>query len=151
MIAGVTYLEGDSGQDTTPDHFEVTYVGGSETTQLTQFIINGDQDGNGELSDGDVFFDVGVGQPGAGGHHEFIFDALNSQGISEDDVVNVNVSDNGLVLTVDLKNFDAGDVFAFTIDVDEVENFNIDKIASGVEFEGSQFSTTFEDEHFTFR
>ena len=150
VIAGVTYLEGDSGQDTTPDHFEVTFVGGSETTQLTQFVINGDQDGNGQLSDGDVFFDVAAGQPGAGGHHEFAFDALNSQGISADDIVNVSVSDNGLVLTVDLQNFDAGDVFAFTIDVDEVENFNIDKIASGVEFEGSQFQTTFEDEHFTF-
>ena len=150
VIAGVTYLEGDSGQDTTPDHFEVTFAGGSDTTQLTQFVINGDQDGNGQLSDGDVFFDVGEGLPGTGGHHEFIFDALNSQGVAASDVVNVNVSDNGLILTVDVENFEAGDIFAFTIDVDEVENLNIDKIASGVEFEGSQFTTTFEDEHFTF-
>ena len=150
VIAGVTYLEGDSGQDTTPDHFEVTFAGGSQTTEMTQFIINGDQDGNAQLSDGDVFFDVSDSLPGTGGYHEFVFDAANSQGITAEDVLNVNVSDNGLVLTVDLKNFEAGDVFAFTIDVDEVENFNVDKIASGVEFEGSQFHTTFEDDHFTF-
>ena len=150
VIAGVTYLEGDAGQDTTPDHFEVTFEGGSATTQLTQFVINGDQDGDNVLSDGDVFFDVAPGLPGTGGAHAFQFDAANSVGITEQDVLNVSVSDNGLVLTVDLQNFEAGDLLAFTIDVDEVENLNIDKIASGVEFEGSQFNTTFEDEHFTF-
>ena len=150
VIAAVTYIEGDSGQDTTPDHFEVTFAGGSETTGLTQFVINGDQDGNGTLSDGDVFFDTGEGFPGIGGSHEFIFDAANSQGLSASDVLNVNVSDNGLILTVDVQNFEAGDLFAFTIDVDEVENLSIDQIASGVEFESSQFTTTFEDEHFTF-
>ena len=150
VIAGVTYLEGDSGQDTTPDHFEVTFNGGAQTTQLTQFVINGDQDGNGQLSDGDVFFDVADGLPGTGGYHEFLFDAINSKGISEQDILNVNVSEDGLVLTVDVQNFDSEDVLAFTIDVDEVENLNVDKIASGVEFEGSQFETTFEDDNYVF-
>lgn len=150
VIAGVTYFEGDSGQDTEPDHFEVTFAGGSETTGLTQFVINGDQDGNGVLSDGDVFFDVAPGIPGSGGSHEFNFDSAASLGITEQDILNVNVSENGLVLTVELQNFEAGDLFAFTIDVDEVENLNIDEIASGVEFEASQFQATFEDEHFTF-
>lgn len=150
VIAGVTYLEGDSGQDTTPDHFEVTFEGGAETTQLTQFVINGDQDGNGVLSDGDVFFDVAPGLPGTGGDHAFQFDTTNSSGLNADDILNVSVSDNGLVLTVDVQNFEAGDLLAFTIDVDEVENLNVDKIASGVEFEGSQFITSFEDQHYNF-
>jgi hypothetical protein len=150
VVAGVTYLEGDSGQDTAPDHFEVTFQGGSETTYLTQFVINGDQDNNGVLSDGDVFFHTAPGLPGAGGAHDFAFDATNSQGISESDILGVSISDNGLVMTVDLQNFEAGDVLAFTIDVDEVENLNIDKIASGVEFESSTFQTTFEDRHFEF-
>ena len=44
VIAGVTYLEGDAGLDSTPDYFEVSFEGGAETTQLTQFTINGDQD-----------------------------------------------------------------------------------------------------------
>jgi len=57
VIAAVTYVEGDEGQDTAPDHFEVTFEGGAETTQLTQFTINGDQDLSGAHSSGDIFFD----------------------------------------------------------------------------------------------
>ena len=150
VIAGVTYLEGDAGQDTTPDHFEVTFEGGSDTTQLTQFVINGDQDGSGSLTDGDMFFDVASSDPGTGGFHGFQFDAANSVGLTESDITNFSVSADGLVLTVDIANFQAGDKLAFTIDVDEVERFRTDKIASGVEFEASLFSATFSDEHFDF-
>ena len=150
VIAGVTYLEGDSGQDTTPDHFEVSFEGGAETTQLTQFVINGDQDQSGTLTDGDMFFDVDSNQPGTADFHAFQFDAANSSGITADDIVSYNVSDDGLALTVELRNFEAGDKFAFTIDVDEVERFRTDKIASGVEFEGSLFNATFEDDNYVF-
>ena len=150
VIAGVTYLEGDAGQDITPDHFEVTFQGGAETTELTQFVINGDQDLNGVLSDGDVFFDNDGSLPGTGGFHEFQFDAANSSGVTADDVQSFSVSEDGLTLTVDVDNFTAGDVFAFTIDVDEVEGVRNDRIASGVEFESSQFTATFVDENFNF-
>jgi protocatechuate 3,4-dioxygenase beta subunit/Leucine-rich repeat (LRR) protein len=150
VIAGVTYLEGDTGQDTTPDYFEVSFEGGAETTQLTQFTINGDQDGTNSLSDGDMFFDVGEGQPGAGGHHDFQFDAANSSGVTEADIRGITVSDNGLLLSVEVDNFEAGDVFAFTIDVDEVERLRTDKIASGVEFEGSFFNASFVDQNYNF-
>ena len=150
VIAGVTYIEGDGGQDNLPDHFEVTFEGGSETTQLAQFVINGDQDNSGNLSDGDVFFDIGEGLPGAGGSADFQFDAANSSGITEDDILGISVSENGLELVVDVQNFEAGDVFAFTIDVDEVENLSVDQIASGVEFEASTFQTTFVDPHYRF-
>ena len=71
VIAAVTYLEGDDGQDTTPDHFEVSFEGGAETTQLTQFTINGDQDESGGLSTGDMFFDINDQLPGTGGNHDF--------------------------------------------------------------------------------
>lgn len=150
VIAGVTYLEGDEGQDTTPDYFEVTFTGGAETTQLTQFTINGDQDLSGNLSDGDMFFDVGSGQPGTGGHHAFQFDAAGSQGITSADILGVKVSDDGLSLVVDVQNFEAGDKLVFSIDVDEVERYRTDKIASGVEFEGSFFDTKFVDQHYDF-
>ena len=150
VIAAVTYLEGDAGQDTTPDHFEVTFQGGAETTQLTQFTINGDQDSSGDLSDGDVFFDVNDSQPGTGGAHGFIFDAENSSGITANDVTSFSVSSDGLLLSVEVDNFEAGDVLAFTIDVDEVERFRVDKIASGVEFEGSLFQAQFVDQHNNF-
>ncbi len=150
VIAAVTYLEGDAGQDTTPDHFEVTFEGGAETTALTQFTINGDQDLSGDLSDGDMFFDPDKLAPGTGGYHPFQFDAANSYGIDAGDITSFSISANGLQLSVDVDNFAAGDVLAFTIDVDEVERFRFDKIASGVEFEGSFFDAQFVDQHYTF-
>ena len=150
VIAGVTYLEGDAGLDSTPDYFEVSFEGGAETTQLTQFTINGDQDNSGQLSDGDIFFDIGPDAPGTGEGHPFEFDAANSSGITASDIRGITVSDNGLLLTVDVDNFEAGDVFAFSIDVDEVERLRVDRIASGVEFESSGFNAIFVDENFTF-
>jgi protocatechuate 3,4-dioxygenase beta subunit len=150
VIAAVTYLEGDSGQDTSPDHFEVSFEGGSEATQLTQFTINGDQDQSGDLSDGDMFFDVDDQQPGTADHHAFQFDAANSAGVQASDIQSVSVSADGLSLIVNVDNFEAGDVFAFTIDVDEVERFRTDKIASGVEFEGTFFDAQFVDANYTF-
>ena len=150
VIAGITYLEGDAGEDSTPDHFEVTFDGGADTTQMTQFVINGDQDGNGIRSDGDMFFDVNQALPGTGGFHPFLFDAANSVGIAASDIEGFTVSEDGMVLTVDLKNFEAGDKLAFTIDVDEVERFRTDKIASGVEFEATLFKATFVDDNYFF-
>lgn len=150
VVAAVTYFEGDAGQDTTPDHFEVSFEGGSDTTSLSQFTINGDQDGTSSLSDGDMFFDVAAGLPGTGGFHNFQFDATNSQGLTAADIQSFEVSADGLQLTVSVDNFNAGDVLAFTLDVDEVERFRVDKIASGVEFEGSLFEAVFEDDNYTF-
>ena len=150
VVAAVTYLEGDAGQDTTPDHFEVSFEGGAASTSLSQFTINGDQDGSSSLSDGDMFFDVVAGLPGTGGFHNFQFDATNSQGLTATDVQSFEVSADGLQLTVTMDNFNAGDVLAFTLDVDEVERFRVDKIASGVEFEGSLFEAVFEDDNYTF-
>ena len=151
VVAGVTYLEGDEGGDGLPDHFEVSFEGGSETTELSQFVISGDQDLSGTLSDGDLFFDADSSDPGTAEFHGFILDAQNSSGINADDILGVDVSDDGLTLTVDVANFEAGDVLAFTIDVDEVEGQRNDRIASGVEFESSLFTATFSDEHFTFQ
>ena len=149
VIAAVTFVEGDDGQDLAPDHFEVTFEGGSETTQLTQFTINGDQDSSGLNDDGDVFFDVAEGGVGTGVPQPFTFDAANSQGVTAADF-STRVSADGLILTVDVENFEAGDVFAFTIDVDETERFRVDRITSGVEFEASFFDAVFVDPHNTF-
>ncbi len=150
VVAGITYLEVDTGQDVEPDYFSVTFQGGSATTQMTQFVINGDQDQSGTLSDGDMFFDVNAQYPGTGQSHPFQFHAGGSRGVVASDVLGFTVSDDGLRLTVNVRNFEAGDILAFTIDVDEVERFRFDKIASGVEFEGTFFNATFVDEHYTF-
>ena len=150
LIAGITYLESDLGQDNQPDYFEVTFQGGSQATQMTRFVINGDQDLSGNLSDGDMFFDVSDSYPGTGQHHPFRFDAANSAGVTSSDVLGAQVSDDGLSLIVNLRNFQAGDKLAFTIDVDEVERLRVDKIASGVEFEATFFSASFVDENYNF-
>lgn len=151
VIAGITYLEDDLGQDTTPDYFEVTFEGGAASTQLTQFVINGDQDQSGTLTQGDMFFDIDGNTPGAGAFHGFQFHAQGSSGVTQSDILGVQVSADGLQMTVDVRDFHAGDKLAFTVDVDEVETLRNDKIASGVEFEGTLFETTFVDENYTFQ
>jgi len=148
VVAGVTFREGDDGLDTGPDFFEVSFQGGSATTQMTQFTINGDQDLSGGWTLGDIIFDVDGA--GAGGFFPFKFDAANSVGITEQDILEVRVSEDYLSLTVTVQNFFAGDILAFTIDVDEVERLRVDMIVSGVEMEGSFFQAKFEDAHYTF-
>lgn len=150
VVAGITYHELDVGHDLGPDRFEVTFQGGSGTTQLTSFTINGDQDGNGVVSRGDIVFHANSSISGAGAAHPFQFDAANSLGITADDIESVVVSADGLSLTVNVRNFQAGDRLVFWIDVDEFETLRFDEIASGVEFEGNQFSATFADPHYNF-
>jgi protocatechuate 3,4-dioxygenase beta subunit len=148
VVAGISYREGDGGLDTQPDYFEVSFQGGAATTRMTSFTINGDLDSSGTRNFGDIFFDTnGVG---SGGSFPFQFDAANSVGISASDILDVRVSTDGLSLAVDVKDFKAGDKLAFTIDVDEMENLRPDMIVSGVEIEGSLFSTSFVDENYTF-
>ena len=148
VVAAITFREGDLGLDTQPDYFEVTFQGGSATTQLTQFTINGDQDLSGGRTLGDIFFDHSGS--GAGGFFPFQFDASRSVGITADDILDYSYSNDDMVLTVTLQNFFAGDRFAFTIDVDEVERLRTDMIVSGTEFEGTFFQASFEDAHYTF-
>ncbi|HMP77878.1 MAG TPA: SdrD B-like domain-containing protein [Pirellulaceae bacterium] len=150
VVVGVTYHEMDVGHDTGPDRFEVTFQGGSSTTQLTSFTINGDQDGNGVVSRGDIIFHASPSIPGAGSWHAFQFDAASSFGITADDIESVIISSDGLSLTVNLRNFNAGDRFVFWIDVDEAESLRFDEIAPGVKFEANLFPATFADPHYQF-
>ncbi|MDP1562777.1 MAG: SdrD B-like domain-containing protein [Pirellulaceae bacterium] len=149
VVAGVTFFETDNGADLIPDYFEVTFQGGSETTRLTGFTIDGDQDRSGGRSLGDIIFHSAPNIAGAGDYHAFKFDSINSKGIVESDIVSWKVSNDGLLLDVQLKNFEAGDVLAFTIDVDEIEKLRPDKIVSGTEMETSLFQATFVDAHYT--
>ncbi len=150
VVAGITFFETDNGADSGPDYFEVTFQGGSETTQLTSFTINGDQDGNGVRSLGDIIFHTSPQIVGAGDYHAFKFDPVNSKGIEASDIVSWKVSNDGLLLEVQVNNFQAGDLLAFTIDVDEIERLRPDMIVSGTEMETSLFKANFVDAHYTF-
>ena len=87
VVAGVTFFEADNGADLMPDYFEVTFQGGSETTRMTEFTINGDQDGNGVRSLGDIFFHSNASIPGAGDFQPFQFDGTRSIGVVESDIL----------------------------------------------------------------
>ncbi len=61
---GSVYLEPASGDDSVPNKFLVSFQGGAAGTQLTQLVINGDKDQNGQFSSGEVFFDTAAGRMG---------------------------------------------------------------------------------------
>jgi serine-aspartate repeat-containing protein C/D/E len=150
---GVTYLEDDSGQDAGGDTFQVSFQGGAPGTQLTHLVIDGDHYTPG-LSYGDMIFDTVKGGLGADG--AFPFKVLSSDGIT----VSAHVDDGSTQLTLDFQGFTAGKLFTFSIDVDEVQQFDpgetdlaaindgIDPIASGVEFQDSHLTAAFTAPHY---
>jgi serine-aspartate repeat-containing protein C/D/E len=150
---GVTYLEDDSGQDSGGDTFQVSFQGGAPGTQLTHLVIDGDHYTPG-LSYGDMIFDTVKGGLGADG--AFPFQVLSSDGIT----ASAHVDDGSTQLTLDFQGFTTGKLFTFSIDVDEVQQFDpsetdlaaindgIDPIASGIEFQDSHLTADFTAPHY---
>lgn len=154
---GAVYTEADLGSDVHGDTFEITFEGGAPGTQLTRLVVNGDQ-GTAGFGEGDVFFDHEAGGYGADDAHAFTIVALETDDPNAS--VAAFVEDGGLMLTLELVSFRAGDRLIFSIDVDEVEDFDpnesdltlvnegFDPITSGVEFQGSQLSAQFVAPHY---
>jgi protocatechuate 3,4-dioxygenase beta subunit len=151
---GVTYLETDSGSDLHGDQFQILFEGGAPGTELTRLVINGDKGPPG-LSVGDMIFDTVQG--GLGADKAFPLQILSSTGI---DHVSWQVTDGGTSLVFEFRGFQAGEKLVFSIDVDEVQEYDpgetdvnrinegIDPIASGVEFQGSSLNATFQAPHY---
>jgi serine-aspartate repeat-containing protein C/D/E len=151
---GVTYLEEDSGSDQHGDTFQILFEGGAPGTEVTQLVINGDH-GPAGLSVGDMIFDTIKG--GLGADEAFNLQVVSSTGIQN---VSWQVSDGGMTLTFNFQGFNAGEKLVFSIDVDEVQDFDptetnqqtinegIDPIASGVEFQGSKLTAKFQAPHY---
>lgn len=151
---GVTYLETDSGSDLHGDQFQVLFEGGAPGTELTRLVIDGDKGPPG-LSLGDMIFDTVKG--GLGADKAFPLQILSSHGI---DHVSWQVADGSSALVFEFRGFHAGEKLIFSIDVDEVQEYDpaetdlerinegIDPIASGVEFQGSRFTATFQARHY---
>ena len=162
VFVGVVYTEDDSGTDATPDRFEINFVGGALGSQLTMLSINGDQDAPG-FGNGDVFFDTfydllsrGVLQAGGA---EFL--AAESDDVGQVTFKMTDQENDGkTLLEIEFEHFDVGERVVFTVDVDEVEDFDpaetdydiinsgFDTITSGVEFQGSQLSATIKAPHY---
>lgn len=154
LIVGAVYIEGDGGTDNEPDQFYISYQGGSATTEVTRIVIDGNQDGSPTLGDTDVYFDTvsntAIGNvQGVGDAHDFQWSS-NSTGISAGEVT-ATVTDGGTRLVLDLVGFAAGDVLAFTIDVDQFFSSKPhDQVTSGIEFAGSSLEITANDSDYTF-
>jgi serine-aspartate repeat-containing protein C/D/E len=154
---GGVYIEADQGSDLHGDNFYITFTGGAANTQLTQLVINLDQNATG-IGVADNLFDIS--DSGLGADHAFNFKVENLDARDNRAKVKATVVDGGMQLKLEFEHFYAGDRLFFSIDVDEVQHFDpretnrdeinagIDPITSGVEFQGSKFQASFVAPHF---
>jgi serine-aspartate repeat-containing protein C/D/E len=157
LFVGAVYVEEDFGTDDQGDTFEITFQGGAPGTHLTRLEINTDKYPLG-LSRGDLIFDTVQGGLGADNAFPFTLVSLQTQNPSAS--FQVEVEDGGTLLVLLLTGFQAGDKLVFSIDVDEVLEYDpsetdlskinegIDPITSGVEFQGSQIHAWFSAPHY---
>lgn len=118
-------------KDTLPDTFSITNGSGGGV-QITSAVIS--------LANS-LVFDTVVGGGGEDPAHPFISTVAGGLGIS----VAATVSDGGTSITLQFTGFDAGEVFTFSIDVDDPtdNNQNQDRHVVGEEFVGSTLQLTF--------
>jgi hypothetical protein len=157
LRVGGVYIEEDLGNDLHGDTFEITFEGGAADTELTRLVIDGDQDGPG-FGLGDVFFDTAA--TGSGADNAFAFQVISPSSQGPTGSVQASVTDGSSQLVLDLNGFRAGDKLVFSIDVDEVEEFDpaetnqallnegFDPLTSGVEFQGSRMTAHFSAPHY---
>src|SRR5690606_2608846 len=125
VVVGSVYVEEDLGSDLHGDTFYLTFQGGAPGTQLTYVEINGDQHDAG-FNVGDVFFDTNsvnaaTGPGRFGADSAFPFQLVSHDGI---DRVTAYVEDGTSLLRLEFEGFDPGERLVFSIDVDEVEEFD---------------------------
>jgi len=154
---GAVYIEEDLGSDLHGDTFEVTFEGGAAGTELTRLVIDGDQATRG-FGLSDIFFDTVAG--GLGADHAFPFELNTFTSQDTNASVTATIADGGTQLVLDFVGFQAGDKLVFSIDVDEVEDYDpletdpsiindgFDPLTSGVEFQGSLLTAHFSAPHY---
>lgn len=161
LTVGIVYVETDylnpaqdAGKDDLPDRFLLSFTGGAAGTELSQLTINTDKDLDG-LTIGDLIFDTAIGGRGKGGAHAFQITSINAADPRAS--ASAVVDDGGLLLTLTLTHFRAGDTLEFTLDMDDVRrlpsdlaefNSKLDEIASGQEFEDSILTAVFNAPHY---
>jgi len=145
VLLGSVYFEEATGDDSEADTIQVSFEGGPVGTTLDTIVISGDKDGAG-LSIGDVFFDT---EPGGLGD-DFGSVPLTIESTEGFTVTNVAVADGGTSIVFDLQGFEAGELFVFSIDVDEIQTvspidgeFVENSLVEGAEFEFSSIAGNF--------
>ncbi|MDA0658209.1 MAG: carboxypeptidase regulatory-like domain-containing protein [Planctomycetota bacterium] len=159
LQVGMVYLETDIGSDLQGDRFELTFSGGAEGSQLTSVLLDSNMEPS-AFGVGDNIFDTiefGTSGDKYGADHAFPFQIISSDGIGS---VRAIVTDGSSLLRLEFVGFEAGDRLVFSIDVDEIEEFDlqetnpnriqegIDPITSGVEFQGTKLTAEFEAPNF---
>ncbi len=139
---GCVYYEDNIGSDTQGDTFQISWVGGEPGTQLSEVIINTDENGNGALNVAETFFDTAPGGLGESG--SVAFQEIESAGF---DLVSVEVVDGGTHLRLTFNDFDPGEKFIFSIDLDEMDT-PANAVADAAEFQGSKLIGTFVHENY---
>lgn len=140
LDVGIVYTEDTTVfTDMAGDLFELHWQGGVNGTQLTQFVIDTDKQGDG-LSEGDAFWDTTQGGLGAGA--PFGFEVVSHDGFT---ITGFTVADGGSKLIVNAVGWDPGEKLVFRIDVDELQNGKGNSLVEGAEFEGSKFTALFQD------
>ena len=108
------------------DKFYIAWVGGDTSTDMTQVVINLDKNTNGVLDEGECFFDTVEGGRGVSKASPFAVYAKSEniqytvQSILDGKVVD-GVADGSTAIILSFTDFNAGDHFIFTVDVDEYQ------------------------------
>jgi len=140
---GVVYYDPASGDDLTPNTFQIQFNGGAAGTQLTHLRIDTDKLEDG-LGNGDPFFNTAAGGIGVYGYHAF--QVVSANGIQ---VTNVAVDNGGHVLDLTFSGFTAGKTLVFSIDVDEIGlKPPASAVVEGAEFAGARVESTFKADHY---
>jgi len=133
VMLGSVYFEEATGDDGQPDIIQVSFVGGAPGTTLNKVTISGDKRQDG-LTDGDIFFDTAAGGLGA-----FKYGGLSIVSANGFTVNSVTVVDGGTQIVFDLSGFDAGEKLIFSVDADEAQYVDGNKVDANSLVEGAEF------------
>lgn len=144
ILLGGVYFEEATGDDSEGDILQISFVGGAPGTTLDRIVIDGDKTGNG-LTASDIVFDIEEG--GLGVFGSVPFSIVSAEGFA---VTSVSVVDGGSQIIFEFDGFDAGEMFEFSVDVDEVNFLDPDSgeldltaLAEGAEFQRSKITGEF--------
>ncbi|MDO5579991.1 MAG: SdrD B-like domain-containing protein [Planctomycetia bacterium] len=142
ISVGAVYVE--QAAEDLGDKFYIAWVGGENSTTCDTITINLDKNKDGQLSNGEAFFDT-IADGGEGNVRGVYaasgFKLVEAETSSDIQIDSVLVEDGGSILTLKLSGFHSGDNLVFTIDVDEYNtqdrSLNNTGIVEGAEFGGS--------------
>lgn len=143
---GIVYHEEyskGSVEDRGGDTFVVSWNGGAEGTTLDKIVIDLRTGNASEI----MYFNTDPNSPQGTNGNAFPFTILPESDLGLEDI-EFSLSQSGQVLEISFKNFEAGKVFKFKIDVNLKDSNNILPIVPGAHFEGTTFQAVFSSDKY---